>query len=373
MNLSNHLETATLVEQFSMIEDPRIERSKKYPLVNVLVFAFVSILAGQESWYQMQMFCEETMDWFAEFLDISSGVPSHDTFRRVFSLINPEDFEACVIRWLEKLRKKHCQNQRVIALDGKSVRGFSWKINEQKLHILNAWDCSEQKFAGQLSIDCKANEISAAPKLLKKLHLEKTIITVDAMMTQTEIAATIIEQRGDYFMALKGNQGSLFDDVELYFSEVELGMSSSRTLEKNRGQVELRKGTKASADWIDQKKRWRGLKNIFQVESEIYQDGEVKTEKRYYITSLSWDAGRLLKLSRDHWHIENQLHRTLDIHFQEDACQEHDRNAAANLSLLRKLGLSLLKQIEPKNKMIIKKKKVAYSPSFRRKCLFGEF
>ena len=172
MNLNSQLETAALVEQFSMIEDPRIERSKKYPLVNILVFSFVSILAGQESWYQMQIFCEETLEWFAEFLDISSGVPSHDTFRRVFSLINPEDFEACIIRWLEELRKKRLSNQRVIALDGKSVRGLSWKINEEKLHILNAWDCSEQKFAGQLSIDCKENEIVAAPKLLKKLHLE---------------------------------------------------------------------------------------------------------------------------------------------------------------------------------------------------------
>ncbi|MEL7432305.1 MAG: ISAs1 family transposase, partial [Chlamydiota bacterium] len=167
----------------------------------------------------------------------------------------PEDFESSIIRWLEKLREKNGHHQRVIALDGKALRGFSWKVGEQKLHILNAWDCTEQKFAGQLSIDSKTNEISAAPKLLKKLHLEKTVITVDAMMTQTEIAAAIIDQGGEYFMALKGNQGGLFEDVQLYFSDVELGMSSWRTLEKNRGKVEVRKGTKAKASWIEQKKK----------------------------------------------------------------------------------------------------------------------
>ena len=212
MNSISQLETTLLIKQFSMIEDPRIERSKKYPLINILIFSFIALLAGQESWYQMQMFCEETLDWFAEFLDISSGVPSHDTFRRVFSIINPEDFENSIIRWLEELRKSRAYSQRVVALDGKSVRGHSWKVSEQKLHILNAWDCTEQKFAGQLSIDCKVNEISAAPQLLHKLHLEKTVITVDAMMTQTEIARTIMEREGEYFMALKKNQKQLFED-----------------------------------------------------------------------------------------------------------------------------------------------------------------
>jgi predicted transposase YbfD/YdcC len=368
-----NLEPSILVDHFSIIEDPRSDRSKKYPLVNVLIFSFVSVLAGQNSWYQMQAFCEETLDWFSEFLDTSSGVPSHDTFRRIFSLLNPLEFESCVIQWIESTRKKYHNRQRVIALDGKSVRGLSWKINDKQLHILNAWDCSEERFIGQLSIENKTNEITAAPNLLKQLNLKETIVTVDAMMTQTQIAEQIINQKGDYLMALKGNQGTLFEDVKLYFTEVEFGMSSARTVEKNRGQVEIRKGVKARVDWLDQKSSWKGLKSIFKLETEVYQGGKTRIEERYYLSSLDVEPNYFLSLVRGHWKIENQLHRTLDIHFQEDANQEHNRNAAANLSLLRKLAISLLKGIDPKEKMIIKMKKIAYSPKFRRECLFGKF
>lgn len=364
---------SVLIDHFSVIEDPRLERSKQYPLINILIFSFVSVLAGQNSWYQMQAFCEETLDWFSEFLDTSSGVPSHDTFRRVFSLLNPQEFEACVIQWLEATRKQYQNTQRVVALDGKSVRGLSWKVNDKQLHILNAWDCSEDSFLGQLSIESKTNEITAAPILLKQLNLKQTVVTVDAMMTQTQIAKQIIDQKGDYLMALKGNHGSLFEDIKLYFTEIEQGMSSARTVEKNRGQIEIRKGSKASADWLLQKNSWKGLTSIFKLETEIQRGGKTRTEERYYLSSLDVEASQFLSLARGHWKIENQLHRTLDVLFQEDACQEHNRNAAANLSLLRKLAISLLKGIEPKQKMIIKMKKIAYSPKFRRECLLGKF
>lgn len=362
-----------LIQFFSIIEDPRIERSKRYPLLNILVLAFVAILSDQSSWYQISEFCLVNRDWFAEFLDMSSGVPSHDTFRRVMSLIDTKQLELALIKWIETTRTKF-SGKRIVALDGKSLRGVAWKVNESQLHILNAWDASENKFIGQMTIESKTNEITAAPEMLRLMNLNDTIITVDAMMTQKAVARTICEKGGDYVMALKGNQGTLFDDVKLYFDTPHLGMSSARTIEKNRGQVEIRRCTKVEEiSWLEQRKDWDGLRSLFRIESEITKADKTVVESRYYLTSLTANAAELLEIARKHWGIENQLHRTLDVHFREDACQVHDRTAAANLSAMRKLAFSLLKQIDPGKTLISKLKKAAYSPEFRRRCLVGIF
>ncbi len=365
---------ASLFDFFLIIEDPRLNRHKRYPLVNILVYTFVAILSDQLSWYQIHEFCETNINWFSEFLDTSAGVPSHDTFRRVMGLIDTQQLEKVIIKWLESTREKFGSKHRVVALDGKSLRGVAWKVNDTQLHILNAWDASDNKFVGQLAIESKTNEITAAPEMLKMLNLENTIITVDAIMTQKEIAETVIDNRGEYVMALKGNQGTLFEDVQLYFEEIQYGMSCARTVEKNRGQVEIRTCTKIDdLLWLNQKAEWKGLKSIFLIDSEIMKEGNVTKDCRYYITSLQEDAAELLKISRQHWAVENQLHRTLDVHFKEDGCQVHDRQAAANLSVLRKIALTLLKQIDPKKTVISKLKKAAYSSDFRKMCLLGIF
>jgi len=365
----------TLIECFSVIEDPRIDRHKRYPLINILVFTFVAILSDQLSWYQIHEFCSVNIHWFSEFLDVTEGVPSHDTFRRVIGLIDTKQLESAIIKWIESTREKsNIKQKRVVALDGKSLRGVAWKINDKQLYILNAWDASADRFVGQITIESKTNEVTAAPKILKMLNIENTTITVDALMTQKEIAKTIIDKGGSYVMALKGNQGNLFEDTVLYFSESQPGMHKAQSIEKNRGQVEIRTCTKTEdICWLSQKDDWIGLKGLFRVDSEVTKDHKVSKESRYYITSLSTSAEELLYIARQHWSVENQLHRTLDVHFKEDACQVHDRLAAANLSALRKIALSLLKQIEPKKTLISKLKKAAYSPDFRRKCLLEVF
>lgn len=199
-----------LFRQFEIIEDPRIDRHKRYPLINILVFAFVAILSDQHGWYQIFGFAQTNLDWFGQFIDISSGVPSHDTFRRVFSLLNPNHLEQAVISWTEELRsKKKMQKRRLVILDGKALRGVPWKVSDKQLYLLNAWDAEENQFLGQLTIEEKTNEITAAPQLLEKLNLENTIVSVDAIMTQKEVAEKIIDGAGDYVMALKGNQGTL--------------------------------------------------------------------------------------------------------------------------------------------------------------------
>ena len=361
-----------LFRYFEVIEDPRIDRHKRYPLLNILVFAFVAIMSDQQSWYEIQAFCLANLDWFSLYTDVSTGVPSHDTFRRVFSLLNPELLEKAIIQWAEETRDKRNIKRRVVVLDGKSLRGVAWKINETQLHILNAWDATEERFLGQITIDCKTNEITAAPKLLENLNLQGAVITVDALMTQKEIATTIIQRGGDYVMALKGNQGSLYEDVRLYFNSPDKNLSSYSSVEKNRGQVETRTCTMASASWIEKRMDWMGLTTLFKIDSEIFYEGKTTKETRYYITSLNISASELLSIARKHWSIENGLHRTLDVSFKEDASQEHDRNAAANLSILRKVELSLLKAIDTNKKLKLKIKESSYSPTFRSRCLLGE-
>jgi predicted transposase YbfD/YdcC len=364
-----------LFRQFEIIEDPRIDRHRRYPLINILVFAFVAILSDQQSWYQIFAFAKANLEWFRQFIDTSSGVPSHDTFRRVFSLLDPSYLEQAVICWTEELRlKNRMKNHRIVILDGKALKGVSWKINDKQLYVLNAWDAEANLFLGQLTIGEKTNEITAAPQLLEKLNLENTLVSVDAIMTQKEIAEKIIDGGGNYVMALKGNQGTLFEDVKLYFSEIHEGMSCWQMLEKNRGRIEIRTCTVSSdIGWLEQKKEWKGLKSIFKVDSEISYENQTAKETRYFIISLETDASSCLYFARKHWSIENGLHRTLDINFKEDNCQVHDRNAASNLSILRKIALSLLKAIDPDKRLIWKMKEAAYSATFRTRCLLGEF
>lgn len=362
-----------LFRQFEVIEDPRIDRHKRYPLLNILVFTFVAIMSDQQSWYEIRAFCMSNLDWFSHYIDVSSGIPSHDTFRRVFCLLDPQQLEKVIIDWAEETRAHRNIGKRIVVLDGKSLRGVAWKINQTQLHILNAWDATENQFLGQMTIDCKTNEITAAPRLLKSLNLEGAIVTFDALMTQKEIAATVIEQKGDYMMALKGNQGCLYEDVQLYFNSVQERMSCARSVEKNRGRVETRTCTMAPADWVENKDSWIGLKNLFKIDSEIYYEGKITKETRYYMTSVEAGASEFLELARKHWSIENGLHRSLDMTFKEDSAQEHDRNAAANLSILRKVALSLLKAVDVHKKLKLKMKECAYSPAFRSRCLLGEF
>ena len=362
-----------LFRQFEVIEDPRINRHKRYPLLNILVFTFVAIMSDQQSWYEIRAFCISNLDWFSQYIDVSAGIPSHDTFRRVFCLLNPQQLEQVIICWAEEVRTQKSTGRRIVVLDGKSLRGVAWKIDQTQLHILNAWDATENQFLGQMTIGCKTNEITAAPTLLKSLNLKGAVVTVDALMTQKEIARTIVEQRGDYIMALKGNQGVLHEDVQLYFNSLQEGTSCARSVEKNRGRVEMRTCTLASANWIEYKDAWAGLQNLFKIDTEIYYEGKIVQESRYYITSLQTGAEELLGIARKHWSIENGLHRSLDMTFKEDSSQEHDHNAAANLSILRKVALSLLKATDPHKKLKLKMKECAYSPIFRNRCLLGEF
>lgn len=362
-----------LVQRLTLIEDPRIERHKVYPLENVIVFAFVSILSDQQSWYQIVDFCQANLEWFEEFIDVSSGVPSHDTFRRVFGLLRPEVLRKVLADWASFLRKDCGSEIKLIAIDGKSVRGVPWRQSDEELHILNAFEPHLGLCLAQVGVDSKTNEIGAMPDLLSSLNLKGALITTDALLTQKSIAQQIRNQKGHYLLALKGNHPSFFEEAKLYFTEVHRGMFTWRTLEKNRGYVEERtclvSGNTRGWETLEE---WPDLRRVLLIRSKRTRDGKTTTEERYYITSIDLGAQDLLESVRSHWGIENKLHRTLDVLFLEDAAQEHDRTTAENLSALRKMAVSVLGNMDPAKSLVSKRKRAAYDANYRRKLLYGK-
>lgn len=370
----NLLNPLPLIRCFEVIEDPRVERHKQYPLQNILFFTFVAILSDQQSWYQVEEFCEANLKWFAEFIDVSSGVPSHDTFRRVFSLLRPEVLQSVLTDWANFIRKECGSTAKLIAIDGKSVRGVPWRQSEEELHILNAFEPNLGLCLGQIGVDSKTNEIGAMPQLLQTLDLQDTVVTTDALLTQKSIAKQIRDQGGHYLLALKGNHPLFFEETKLYFKELHIGMFSWQTLEKNRGFVETRTCVVSgeTAGW-ETLKDWSDISCIFQVKSLRERDGQSSIEERFYITSVRAGGKELLEMVRAHWGIENKLHRTLDVLFLEDSAQEHDKVIAANLSVIRKIAVGVLNAVDPKKTMVSKRKRAAYDPEYRRYLLRGKF
>ncbi len=320
-----------LLEMFEAIEDPRIERHRRYPLKNILCFTFVAILSDQQSWYQIVDFCEINLDWFSELIDVSAGVPSHDTFRRVLSLLRPEILAEILTKWAENLRNTSDSNSNVVAIDGKALRGVPWKLSEEELYTLNAFEPGTGLCLGQVEVDSKSNEITAMPKLLDALNLKGTVVTTDALLTQKSIAQHIRNKEAHYLLALKGNHQMFFEETKLYFDIDHTGEFCWRTLEKNRGYVEERtcmvSGDTQGWQTLEE---WPELKRVLRISLKRTREGNISIENRYYITSLEAGALTYLEAVRSHWSVENQLHRTLDIIFLEDAAQEHNRTAAAN-------------------------------------------
>lgn len=361
-----------LLEHFKVIEDPRIERHRCYPLQNILFFAFISILSDQQSWYQIVEFCEDNLDWFSEYIDVKQGVPSHDTFRRVFGLLEPQVLSKTLASWTEELRKDHGSETRLVAIDGKAIRGVPWRGSEEELYTLNAFESGSGLCLGQVEVDTKSNEINAMPTLLSMINLSRSVVSTDALLTQKKIAKEIREKGGDYLLALKKNHRNFLEEAELYFSELHEGQCSWRTLEKNRGYVEERTiSVSGNTEGWETLKEWAGLQHIIKIQSRRTRDGQTREETRYYVTSWSASASAYLDGVRKHWGIENGLHRTLDVIFREDAALEHERTTAANLSVMRKMALSLLKQLFPDKTLVSKRKKAAYSPKFRTQLLMG--
>jgi predicted transposase YbfD/YdcC len=349
----------SVIEHFSSLSDPRILLKTRHKLIDVIVIALCAVIAGADDWVEVAAFGKEKEPWFKSFLELPGGIPSHDTFGRVFALINPEEFGICFISWIR--RAFPIGDSEVIAIDGKTARGSHDRVNgKSAIHMVSAWAVRNRLILGQVKTEDKSNEITAIPELLKTLDLKGCVVTTDAMGCQKEIAKQIVDQGGDYVFSLKGNQGNLHKEVELLYQDgkkddyKDLPHETYTHVDGDHGRVETRRTTViGDVDWFEEKSKWKKLTTFGMVES-TREIGEQKTqETRYFISSLPLDAKKFAEVVRDHWGVENGLHWCLDISFCEDDSRVRMGNAPENLAILRRFALSLIKQ-DPLRKIGVK-------------------
>lgn len=353
----------SIAEHFKSIEDPRIDRGKEHLLVDILTIAILAVVCGADGWMGIETYGKAKQDWLKTFLDLPNGIPSHDTFARVFARLDPEQLQTCFLSWVRSVSR--LTDGEVIAIDGKTVRrSYDAGSGKGAIHMVSAWASTNRLVLGQRQVDEKSNEIMAIPALLKVLDLQGSVVTIDAMGTQKAIAQQIVQQGGDYVLALKGNQGNLFEDVQQLFAQAQAqnfkGIDHARyeTCEAGHGRVETRRyWCLGQVEWLIDAEKWTGLTSIAMVEARRRRQGETTVERRYFISSLAPDDQRLADAIRTHWSVENSLHWVLDVAFREDECRIRTGHAPANLTLLRHLALSLLNQ-ETTAKLGVKNKRL---------------
>jgi predicted transposase YbfD/YdcC len=371
--------SATISEYFADLEDPRIDRAKLHPLINILTIALCGAICGADSWVDIELFGESKQDWFASFLDMSNGVPSHDTFGRVFSLLDAEQFRDCFINWVQAI----CEvlEDQVVAIDGKTLRRSHDRTTGKKaIHMVSAWAAENQVVLGQVKTDDKSNEITAIPDLLELLDVSGCIVTIDAIGSQKKIAKQLIEQGADYILPLKGNQGRVYQDAQTLFADAEAidyeDCDHCKTFSKGHGRIEIREcWTTAHPEYLQalyKPEQWAGLQSVIKVCAERRLEEKTETKTRYYISSLPGDAKQLLNAIRTHWHIENRLHWVLDLTFREDESRIRKGNGAQNMAILRQMALNLLKQEQStKRSMRGKRLKAGWDERYLVRVLCG--
>jgi predicted transposase YbfD/YdcC len=339
-----------LVEHFSGINDPRCAGKVGHQLIDILVIAVCAVIAGGESWEDMALYGRIKADWLRSFLALQNGVPSHDTFRRVFMLIDPESFERCFTAWAESFST--APNREVVAIDGKTMRRSFDRSREQgPLHVVSAWATERGLILGQRQVDEKSNEITAIPELLDALTLKNSIVTLDAMGCQRAIVSKILEKNADYLVTLKANQGNMFLAVQKYCADncFAIGATNkaiSDAFDDGHGRLVRRRIFSCpQATLLEPLRDWPGLHTVLAIESIRSINGTHKTEAeiRYFLSSCSDDPDILARAIRQHWGIENSLHWVLDVTFREDECRVRERTSARNLALLRKIAINLVR------------------------------
>lgn len=361
--MQNHPKLS-LIEHFQDLPDPRVERTKDHDLIDILVIAICTLLCAGESFNDMEDFGHAKEDWFKTFLTLRNGIPSHDTFNRLFAALDPQAFLDCFVRWTQSLRAAVAQE--IVALDGKALRR-ALNGDQSVKYVVSAWAEENGLVLGQLKVADKSNEITALPELLRALELSGCIVTLDAMGTQKKIAKEIIEADADYVLALKGNHETVHEEVKsfleaavaekkskpLRLSKAAANLAVRETVEKDHGRLETRRYYQsAELDWFADQPKWEGLKTVGMVEA-IRETGAHRTvERRYYLSSLPLGVETFARAVRRHWGIENKLHWVLDVQMREDQSRARAGYAAENLATLRRLALNLLKREKTKRRGI---------------------
>lgn len=373
---------ASIVACFADLTDPRVERTKRHDLFEIIVIALCASISGADDWVEVEEFgrCKET--WFKSFLALPNGIPSHDTFGRVFARLDTQEFHRCFMTWVQAITE--VIKGQVIAIDGKTVRrSHNRGRGKQAIHMVNVWASANGLVLGQMKVAEKSNEITAIPELLRMLDVSGCIVTIDAMGCQKEIAKEIVAGGADYVLAVKENQGKLHGEVRDLFHGAKafdyeaVPNESCVTSTKGHGRIETREcrviADPKTLEYVGEREHWANLRSVAEITSTRRVGEEVTVEARYYISSLPGGAERLSGAVRSHWSIENSLHWVLDIAFREDESRVREGHGAENLAVLRQMSLNLLKQ-EATLKVGIKAKrlKAGWDNAYLLKILLGK-
>jgi len=368
---------SSLAAHFGDLPDPRVTGRCEYGLLDLMIIAICASISGAESWVEVEAFAESRRAWLSQFLALGEQVPSHDTFGRVFALLDAETFHQRFAEWVRAVVDQ--TEGQVIAIDGKTARGSADKgLGKAALHTVSAWACANGVVLGQVATEAKSNEITAIPELLKLLDVSGCIVTIDAMGTQKKIADQIREQGGDYLLALKDNQGRLYDmtrDLFAYGDQTDfqrMDVQTHQTVNKDHGRIEIRRCQALQDERIlasFQQEGWTDLHTLVRLQRERRFADRVETETVYYITSPPHDAGQLLAATRAHWAVENQRHWVLDVIFREDASRIRRGNSAENMTLLRHVSLNILKRDKSKGSIRVKCYRAAMNTAFLEQLL----
>ena len=370
-----------LVEEFSALKDPRCGGKVEHRLIDILVIAVCAVIAGAESWEDFALYGRSKQDWLGTFLALPNGIPSHDTFRRVFMLIDTGRFEACFESWARSFGAT--LDREVVAIDGKTIRGSYDRGREQAaLHVVSAWACDRRLVLGQRQVGDKSNEITAIPELLDVLDIKGAIVTLDAMGCQRAIASKIIERDADYLVTLKANQGKKFAAVQelcstTCFSHSPVHRPVHDEFDDGHGRLVRRRVFVCSdATALEPLRDWPGLKTVLAVETirSVNGFGKTETDIRYFLSSSTDQPEILAKAIRQHWQIENSLHWVLDVTFNEDHCRIRDRKAVQNFALLRKIAINLVRRHQAsKASLKGRRKMAAWDNRYMEQVLTGNF
>jgi len=346
----------SLVEQFSELKDPRQRMNQEHKFIDIIMIAICATLCGADDWVAVEQFGRAKASWFGEFLELPNGIPSHDTFWRVFRFLDADCFESCFLKWVTTFQSISVGE--LIAIDGKQLRRSHDNIKSNgAIQLVSAWASENQLVLGQSKINEKSNEINAIPELLACLHLRGCLVAADALNCQTKTAQAILEQEADYLLALKGNHPLLYEDVALLFdglandlatkARYTYAFDTASQVDKGHGRIEVRKAWTINDPQLIQPLRtadkWPQLTTLIKVQAERYLGDHHSCETRYYISSASLSADRLLTKIRAYWSIENSLHWVLDYAFREDDSRLRKDHSPETFAILRRIALNLLK------------------------------
>ncbi len=355
---------AALIEtHFGSLRDPRAAGRIEHKLIDILIVSICGTISGANDFAAIAEYGRAKEEWLKTFLELANGIPSVDTFERVLARLKPEELQKCLMGWMQAVHE--VTEGELLNVDGKTLRGAKEAGNSRSLiHMVSVWSASQHLVLGQKKVGEKTNEITAMPPLLEMLAIRGCLVSIDAMGCQREIAKTIIEQGGDYVLALKGNQGNLYDNVREVFTSArqqdfkDLEHQFHSTSEEGHGRVETRRHwIMGNTESLIGAEKWAGLQSIGMVESECNVKGVISVEQRYYILSIESDVYRFSEAVRNHWSIENNLHWILDVAFSEDASQSCRGYSAENLAVIRHIGVNLLSR-DKKTKVGVKTKRL---------------